>query len=103
MIQISVLYPNDEGSKFDFSYYCEKHMPLVKRLLGSALKGIAVEQGISGQPAGSKPPYLALGHLRFESVEAYEASFGPHAHEIVGDIPNYTNTQPIIQVSQIRL
>lgn len=25
MIKVSVLYPNNEGSKFDMSYYCNSH------------------------------------------------------------------------------
>jgi hypothetical protein len=36
-------------------------------------------------------------------VEAFQTSFDPHAQVILGDIPNYTNTQPIIQVSEVRL
>jgi len=46
---------------------------------------------------------LAMGHLLFESVEAFEGSFGPHANQIVGDVPNYTNIQPVIQVSQVMM
>jgi len=103
MIQVSVLYANGEGSKFDISYYCEKHIPMVKQLLGAALKRVAVEQGIAGLEPGSRAPYHAMGHLQFESVEAFQASFGPHAGKIVGDVPNYTNTQPIIQISEIKI
>ena len=43
-----------------------------------------------------------LCHLRFDSVEAFQKAFGPHAAEITGDIPNYTNVQPIIQISDIK-
>jgi hypothetical protein len=39
----------------------------------------------------------------FESVEAFQTSFDPHAQVILDDIPNYTNTRPIIQVSEVRL
>jgi uncharacterized protein (TIGR02118 family) len=38
MIKISVLYPNNEGAKFDMAYYCQTHIPLVKRLLGAAVR-----------------------------------------------------------------
>ncbi|MGB8474480.1 MAG: EthD family reductase [Candidatus Acidiferrum sp.] len=103
MIQVSVLYPNGEGSKFDISYYCEKHIPMVKQLLGKTLKHVAVEHGLGGMEPGSRASYLAMGHMQFESVEAFQASFGPHAQQIVGDIPNYTNTQPIIQVSEVKI
>ena len=103
MIKVSVMYPNNEGSKFDMAYYCNSHMPMVQEKLGAALKGVAVEQGIGGAEPGSPPPYLALGHLLFESVEAFQTSFGPHAQVLMGDIPNYTNTQPTIQISEVKM
>ncbi|HTT33525.1 MAG TPA: EthD family reductase [Methylomirabilota bacterium] len=103
MIKVSVLYPNGEGSRFDMSYYCSKHIPMVKRLLGAALKGVEVEQGVAGATPGAPPTYLAMGHLLFDSVEAFQSSFGPNAPAIVGDVPNYTNTQPTIQISEVKL
>lgn len=103
MIRVTVVYPNTKGSHFDIAYYCKTHIPLVQRLVGPALKGVAVEHGIAGGTPGSSPPYLAIGQLRFASVEAFQTSFGPHAQEIMADIPNYTNTQPIIQISEVKL
>ena len=29
MIQVSVLYPNQDDARFDMTYYTEIHMPLV--------------------------------------------------------------------------
>jgi hypothetical protein len=45
MIKVSVLYPNNEGSKFDMSYDCNSHIPMVLEKLGKVCKGVAVEQG----------------------------------------------------------
>ena len=42
MVKVSVLYPNREGTKFDMAYYLHHHIPLVRQLLGSALKGVLV-------------------------------------------------------------
>ncbi len=103
MIKVSVLYPNREGGKFDMAYYCNTHMPLVRRLLSPAIKGIAVEQGIAGMGPGSPAPYVALGHLLFDSVESFQTSFEPHAQAIMSDIPNYTDIQPNIQISEVKL
>lgn len=103
MVKVSVLYPMQPDTKFDMSYYVNSHMRMVQQLLGSRLKGVAVEEGISGSEPGTSPSYAAMGHLLFESVADFQASFGPHAQEIVGDIPNYTNSQPIIQISQVKL
>lgn len=103
MIKVSVLYPNSEGSNFDMDYYCDIHVPMVQKKLGSALKGVAVEQGLGGAEPGSSATYAAMGHLLFETVEAFQAAFGPHASAIIADIPNYTDVQPTIQVSEIKI
>ncbi len=102
MIKVSVMYPNNQGSPFDMAYYCQTHMPLVRQRLGTALKGVAVDQGIGGEEPGSPAPYLAMGHLLFESMEAFQASFASHGEEFAADVPNYTNTQPIIQISEVK-
>ncbi len=103
MIKVSVLYPYSEGKGFDMKYYCEKHMPMVKQNLGMACKGIAVEQGIAGGGPGRPPAYVAMGHIYCESVEAFQAAFGPHTSEIMADIPNYTPIKPIIQISEVKI
>ena len=102
MITVSVMYPNHEGSTFDMTYYCQTHIPMVRQKLGAALKGVVVEQGIGGEEPGSPAPYMALAHLFFQSMEAFQSSFAPHAQEFEADIPNYTNTQPTIQISDVK-
>jgi uncharacterized protein (TIGR02118 family) len=101
MIKVSAFYPNGPDAKFDMEYYCARHIPLVQRLCGAALRGAAVEGGVGDRHQALCLPFLAMGHLLFESVQAFEGSFGPHAKQIVGDVPNYTNVQPVIQVSQV--
>ena len=103
MVKVSVFYPNRPGSHFDMPYYCSKHIPMVQRLLGSTLKSVAVEEGIAGATPGSPPTYLAMGHLYFESVDAFVQAWGPQAREIVDDVPNYTNCEPIIQISAVKI
>jgi uncharacterized protein (TIGR02118 family) len=103
MIKVSVLYPNGPGSTFDMAYYLDKHIPMVQQKLSGALRGTAVDEGLGGTEPGAPPAYVLICHLLFDSVEAYQAAFGPHAQAIVGDIPNYTNTQPIVQVSAVKL
>ncbi len=103
MIKVSVFYPAGNGDAFDMEYYRTKHMPMVQRLCGSACKRIAAEGGLSGGAPGSKPTYAAIGELFFDSVEAFTSSFGPHASEIMADIPNYTKIEPVIQISEITL
>lgn len=101
MIKVSVMYPNGAGNTFNMDYYLKQHGDLVKRKLGSALKQLHVDGGIAGGAPNSPPTYLAIGHLYFDSVDAFQKSFGPHADEILGDIPKFTNTQPTIQISDV--
>jgi uncharacterized protein (TIGR02118 family) len=101
MIKVSVLYPNTEGSNFDMDYYCNKHMPMAREKLGAACKGIAVEQGLGGAVPGTPAPFAAMGHLLFDSMQDFQTAFGPHAATFMEDIPNYTNIQPVIQISSV--
>jgi uncharacterized protein (TIGR02118 family) len=103
MIKVSVLYPNKPGAKFDMEYYCAKHMPMVQQKLGAACKSVAVEEGIAGAAPGAPAAFIAMGHLYCDSVEAFLAAFGPHAQEIMGDIPNYTDIEPTLQISDVKL
>ena len=103
MVKVSVLYPNGAGTKFDMTYYLDQHIPMVRRLLGSALKGVTVEHGISGEEPGSLAPYVATGHLLFDSVQTFQASFAQQAQEIMADIPKYTNSEPLLQIGEVKL
>ena len=103
MIKVSVLYPNEKGKKFDMDYYCNSHIPMVQKKLGAELKGGAVEQGLSGAEPGSPATYVAMGHLLFDSVEAFQRAFGPHAETIMADVPNYTDIQPVLQISEVKM
>ena len=103
MIKVSILYPNLPGARFDFDYYLNKHMPMSLKLLGTAIKGVSIERGIEGQERKSPPAYVALCHFVCESREACEAAFLPNAGVLTGDMPNYTDIVPVIQVSAIAL
>ncbi len=102
-IKVSVLYPNAEGNQFDMDYYCNKHIPLVKELLGDALKGATVEKGLGGAAPKSPATYIAMGNMYYNSIKEFQVAFGPHAKQIMGDLPNFTNIEPIIQISEVML
>ncbi len=99
MVKRSVLYPRQEGSTFDMAYYRQTHIPLAKRLLGDALTAVAIDEGVTG---GELPaPYFAMGHLSFASLESMQAALAEHTAALQADIPNYTNVQPVFQVSNV--
>jgi uncharacterized protein (TIGR02118 family) len=101
MIKVTILYPNAEGKKFDMDYYTNKHMPLVASLLGDSLKLFGIDKGIGGRTPADPIPYAAIGYLYFDRLSAFRQSFGPHAEKIRSDIPNYTDIQPVIQISEV--
>ncbi len=101
MIKVSVLYPNQPGVRFDHGYYFERHLPQVRQLVGAALKGVAVDQGISSPE--SPAPYLVMCHLWFDSLESFQTVMAQHGLALLADIPNYTDAQPVIQVSEVRI
>ena len=100
-IKVTIFYQGGEGKKFDMDYYASKHMPMVASLLGDSLKSYEIDKGISGRTPADAVPYVAIGYLYFDKLSAYQNSFRPHAEKIRGDIPNYTNIQPIIQISEV--
>jgi uncharacterized protein (TIGR02118 family) len=101
MIKVTILYPNGDGKKFDMDYYSNKHMPMVASLLGDSLKFFEIDKGIGSRTPDEPIPYLAIGYLYFDRLSAYQTSFRPNAEKITKDIPNYTNIQPVIQISEV--
>jgi len=101
MIKVTILYPNADGKTFDMDYYSNKHMPMVASLLGDSLKLLAIDEGIAGRTPDEPIPYLAIGYLYFDKLSAYQNSFGSNAEKIISDIPNYTNIQPVVQISKV--
>ncbi|WP_163097632.1 EthD family reductase [Acidithiobacillus ferrianus] len=103
MIRISILYPNNKDSRFDISYYVETHMPMSIKLLNAhpGFKGVSVEHGLGGAVPGSEPTYIAMCHFLFNSVEDFLAAFLPNAAVLQGDMPNYTDIEPVIQFNEV--
>ena len=80
MYCISVAYPGKDGAKFDFDYYAKKHIPMVTRHLGPNTVKAEIRKGVAS-PDGSAASFIRP--------------------EIMGDIPHYTNIQPILQVDEV--
>ena len=101
MIKVSVMYPNTPGNRFNHEYYRDKHMPLVKARMGEACKYYTIDKGLAGGAPGALATYVGMCHIFCESVEAFQAGFGPHEKEIMADITNYTDLSPVIQISEV--
>ncbi len=102
LFKVVVLYPNGEGKTFDMAYYESKHMPMVAGLLGKNLSFYEIDKGIAGRTPNEKVPYLAVGYFYVKDVAEYNKAIAPNRDAIVNDFKNYTNIQPVIQISEVR-
>ena len=101
MIKVSVMYPNQPGVRFDHDYYRTKHLPLIKSRMGAALKYYTIDKALMDAERKPLGAYVAMCHLFCDSLDAYQASFGPHAQEIRRDIQNFTDGTSIHQISEV--
>ena len=102
MFKISVMYPNADDATFDVDYYKGAHFDLVHKKLDSmGLKGSGIEKGVAGGAPGEAAPFICVGYLLYESLEDFQKGMGAHGEEIMGDIPNFTNATPTIQISEV--
>lgn len=103
MISLTLLYLKTADSQFDADFYFDKHLPLVReRLTSLGLMGIDAEQGLAGGAPDSPPSYSVITRLNFNSVEEMQNALAVHGAELIGDIPNFTDVQPLMQISQLR-
>jgi len=100
MVKFTILYPYSEGKKFDMDYYINKHIPLCQRLIGAACKGEAIDAGLN---VGEPPVFIAIGYLFFDSMEAFQAAFPPAQQQLTEDIANFTDINPVMQFSEVKM
>lgn len=102
MFKVAVLYPNGEDKTFDMEYYEKKHMPMVAGFLGKNLKFYEIDKGISGRTPNDKVPFVAIGYFYIHNIAEYNAAIAQNRDAVVSDFKNYTNIQPVVQISQIQ-
>lgn len=93
----TVLYPAKSDATFDMSYYSKTHMPLV----GSKW----AQYGLTSWKIlkfGSDSQYMVQATIEWESEDCFQKAVSSEsAAEVMGDIPNFTNTQPLIITGQL--
>jgi len=96
---LNVLYPNSPGARFDFDYYMSKHMALVDKTFGKSIARIEVRRGVA-TPDGKPPAYIAVAALWIASQEAFDAASAQHGATVRGDVANFSNVQPLVQIDE---
>jgi uncharacterized protein (TIGR02118 family) len=93
MIKLTVTYHGGEGITFDHDYYSTTHIPLCKEACGPAK--VEVDRGIDG-------PAMASASFYFSSKDDFQkAMTSPKMGEVLGDLGNYTNSVPTMQISEV--
>lgn len=100
--KVAILYASGEGKTFDMDYYEKKHMPMVAGFLGKNLKFFEIDQGIAGRTSNEKAPFVAIGYFYIADVAEYNKAIAQNRDAIINDFKNYTNIQPVVQISEIK-
>jgi uncharacterized protein (TIGR02118 family) len=102
MTCVSVLYPYAPGKKFDHEYYAANHLPMVMdRCRSFGMTRYEIDRGLAGGAPGSPAPFVAAARLYFHTVDEFQNAMAAHGPEILGDIPNYSDIEIQIQVSEL--
>lgn len=100
MYCVSIAYPNEDGARFDFDYYLDQHLTLVNGFLGSNRQRVEVRRGVVAAD-GSPAPFICLANIWITSADAFRQTLSQHGGDILGDLPNFTDVQPIIQIDEV--
>ncbi len=103
MILVTVLYKNTDRLEVQHELLPGHAHPAGQKIAGLGLERRQVQHGLSGVAPGSTPEFLVIAQLKFDSVDAFQSAFGPHAPAVMGDLPNFCSEQPTVQISDLRL
>ena len=102
MIRVTVAYANEQGKKFDWDYFVGTHRALVHRELDTlGMVSFEQEKGISSSDPNAPPPFIGIAHLSFNTVDEVHEAFKAAGRAVMGDIPNYTDIAPTVQISEV--
>jgi uncharacterized protein (TIGR02118 family) len=96
-MSLNVIYPNQDGARFDASYYRSTHIPLAMKVMKAASVLL-----IEGVPMGSTPaPYAMIAHFQFASSEAVNAALAnPAMAEVRADVAKFTDIKPTVMLGK---
>lgn len=101
MICVLAVYPNRANSRFDGAYYATRHAALARDLLEPhGLSGLRVLIGTAALDGGA-PPFWAVSEMYFPDRAAFDAAMAACGAALFADAANYTDVEPVLQVSAI--
>ena len=102
LFKVTILYPNGDDKTFDMDYYENKHMPMVASFIGNNLQFYEIDKGLAGRTPTDKAPFVAIGYFFIKDVAEYNKAIAQNRDAVINDFKNYTNIQPVVQISEIK-
>ena len=96
-MSLNVIYPNQDGARFDTAYYRSTHIPLVMKVMKAASVLL-----IEGVPMGSAAaPYVMIAHFEFPSSQALTTALAdPAMADVRADVAKFTDIKPTVMLGK---
>ena len=102
MVRVSIVYPGGPGKQFNWDYYLEKHIKGgVESAKSLGLVRWEVDKGLGTVQPGAPAPYVCMAHMYFNNLADFQKCMAVAGSALTADIPNFTDIQPQIQISEI--
>lgn len=98
-LSLQVIYPISNGTRFDFDYYLESHMPFLGKQIGEFIQSKVVTKGLAGGPDTPAGIY-AIATMVFADQQAFDAAMKA-AGPVLADIPNFTDVKPQMLIGEV--
>ncbi len=113
---LTILYPAGEGLTFNADYYRDHHLTMIMKLYGNTIQRFELRKvnappappaGAAAPPpppAGAPPPpprFAAAINIWINDLEAFNANNQKHGKTMTDDVPNFTNSRPLIQYDKL--
>ena len=96
-MSLNVVYPNQDGAKFDMKYYRETHIPLAMKVMKA--DKVTLTEGL---PNGAvPPPIVMICRFEFASADAMKAAMAnPAMADVRADVAKVTDIKPTVMVGK---
>jgi uncharacterized protein (TIGR02118 family) len=102
MVSLTVMYPTNPGTTFDWDYYLGPHVVLAKKLLAPrGLQRLEINRSAAGFPPGSVAPYYAIASLYFPTIEELHSALAATAPDLIADQQKYYSGESIVQINEV--
>jgi uncharacterized protein (TIGR02118 family) len=102
MVSLTVMYPANPGTTFDWDYYLGPHLALAGKLLSPFGRlHTEVNRGVTGLPPGTPAPYYAIANLHFSSMQDLQSALAANTPALIADQRRYYSGESIVQINEV--